>query len=46
MKIPFLTSNISKTMDQKNLKKFSGIQNKLKNIFGGFEEDRFFDLSI
>ena len=36
MKIQFLTSNVSKTMGQKNLKKFSGIQNKFKNIFGEF----------
>ena len=35
MKIQFLTSNISKTMGQKNLKKFRGIQNKLI-IFGEF----------
>ena len=29
MKIQFLTSDISKTMGQKNLKKFRGIQDKL-----------------
>ena len=46
MKIQFLTSNIPKTMGQKNLKKFRGIQNKLYNILGKFKEDLFFDLSI
>ena len=29
MKIQFLTSDISKSMGLKNLKKFGGIQNKL-----------------